>query len=96
MPFDFGDEASNTGESAAVNCLIVKGDAPINIKWALNGEPLINGQNGIIIVKMSARLSSLSIESITDKHRGIFKCIAENAAGRTDNESELKVNGIDD
>lgn len=93
MPFNFGDEATNTGESTAVQCMINKGDAPINIKWVLNSEPLFNGQHGIVIVKMSTRLSSLSIDSITDKHRGIFKCIAENAAGRDEYESELKVNG---
>lgn len=93
MPFTFGEEAANTGDSTAVNCMINKGDAPINIKWVLNSEPLSNGHHGIVIVKMSARLSSLSIDSITDKHRGIFKCIAENVAGRDEYESELKVNG---
>lgn len=94
MPFYFGEDSFNTGDSTAVNCMITKGDAPLNIKWVLNQEPLVNGRYGIIIAKLSQRLSSLSIDSISSKHRGIFKCVAENLAGHDEFESELKVNGI--
>lgn len=93
MPFTFGDEALNVGESTAVNCMITKGDLPINITWTLNGNRLASGTGGITITRMSARLSALTIESIDAEHRGIFKCIAKNAAGSAELESELKANG---
>ena len=93
MPFSFGDEPLNVGESTAVNCMITKGDLPLNITWTLNDQKLMNGQDGISITRISARLSALNIESIDGQHRGIFKCIASNAAGSTALESELKANG---
>lgn len=94
MPFQFGLYASNPGDSTAVNCMITKGDLPLNIKWTLNGQPVVNGENGVQVVKMSSRLSSLSIESLADRHRGIFRCIASNDAGESNYSSELKINGI--
>lgn len=74
-------------------CLLTKGDIPIDIKWSINNRPVINNENGLTVVKMSARLSSLSIESISSKHRGVFKCIATNAAGSSEYSTELMVNG---
>lgn len=93
MPFFFGDEPSNYGESTAVNCMITKGDHPISIQWSLNGEPITNNNDGIVIVKMSTKLSSLSIDSINHKHRGIYKCIASNLAGKSEVSDILNVNG---
>lgn len=93
MPFQFGEESFNTGDSTGVSCLIVKGDLPINIKWTLNGNPLISGEIGITIAKLSAKSSILNIASVEKDHRGIFKCIAENKAGSNEYSSELSVNG---
>jgi len=93
MPFLFGDDSLNPGDSTAVNCMITKGDLPLNIKWTLNGQPIVNGENGFQVTKMSARLSSLSIESLSDRHRGIFRCIVSNNAGEAYYLSELKING---
>lgn len=74
-------------------CLLTKGDVPIDIKWSINNRPVVNNENGMTVLKMSARLSTLSIESITSKHRGVFKCIATNAAGSSEYSTELMVNG---
>lgn len=93
LPFSFGEEALNPGDSTAVNCMITKGDVPLRITWTLNGQPIVNEENGLQVVKMSARLSSLSIESLSDRHRGIFRCIVSNDAGETYYLSELKING---
>lgn len=93
MPFSFGEEALNVGESTAVNCMITKGDLPLNITWTLNDNKLMNGKDGITITRISARLSALTIESIGGEHRGIFRCIVTNAAGSTELESELNANG---
>lgn len=93
MPFSFGDDPLNVGESTAVNCMITKGDLPLNITWTLNDNRLISGRDGITLTRMSARLSALTIESIDGGHRGVFKCIVNNAAGSIAFESELKANG---
>lgn len=74
--------------------MVTKGDLPLDITWSWNGESLRNGENGINIVKMSSRLSSLSIESIHGHHRGSYECIAKNAAGVTNSTTELLVNGL--
>lgn len=92
MHFQF-DDSFNPGDSTAVNCMISKGDVPLNIKWTLNGQPVVNGENGIQVVKMNSRLSSLSIESLSDRHRGTYRCIVSNQAGETSYSSELKING---
>lgn len=93
MPFTFGEESFNTGDSTGVSCMIIKGDLPIQIKWTLNNEPIISGENGITINKLSAKSSVLNIGSVEKEHRGIIKCIAENMAGSDTYASELSVNG---
>ena len=94
MPFTFGDEPSNHGESTAVQCMITKGDLPLTIQWSLNNAPIVDKSDGLIVMRMSPRLSSLSIESLNYKHRGQFTCSATNIAGAAEYTSELIVNGI--
>ncbi|XP_070066218.1 cell adhesion molecule Dscam1 isoform X15 [Drosophila virilis] len=91
-PFSFGDDPVNTGENAGVQCMVQKGDVPITIKWTLNSRPIINGEEGITILKLSPKTSVLNIAAVEQYHRGIFKCIAENVAGSSYTTSELKVN----
>lgn len=95
MPFTFGDEPINTGENAGVQCMIQKGDIPITIKWTLNSRPIINGEEGITIMKLSPKTSVLNIAAVEEFHRGHFKCIAENLAGSAEFSSELNVNGLE-
>lgn len=94
MPFSFGEVASNAGDMAAVQCMLTKGDMPIDITWMHNGDILTSTASGISVVKMSQRLSSLSIESVSGEHRGIYTCIAKNTAGFSNYSAELSVNGI--
>lgn len=92
--FSFGNESLNTGDSAGVSCIIVKGDLPIYITWKHNDSPIPTNNNvGITIVKLSAKTSVLNIASLDGHHRGVFKCIAENSAGVVEYASELHVNG---
>lgn len=93
MPIIFGEEPSNFGDSTAGHCMVFKGDLPLKIQWSLNGHPITNELDGIRIMKMSQKLSSLSIDSISDHHRGTFKCIAINKAGSAEQSAELLVNG---
>lgn len=73
--------------------MVTKGDLPLTIQWSRNGELVLNGKDGIVVVKVSPRVSTLSIESINSLHRGNFMCIAENAAGKSNYTTELRVNG---
>lgn len=93
-PFTFGEDTLNSGDSTGVQCMVVKGDTPINIKWTHGSAPVVSGENGITIIKISSQMSVLSIGSINEKHRGIFKCVVENKAGMAEHSSELHVNGI--
>uniref|UniRef100_A0A1A9V522 Ig-like domain-containing protein n=1 Tax=Glossina austeni TaxID=7395 RepID=A0A1A9V522_GLOAU len=92
IPFAFGEEPVNTGENAGLQCMIQKGDIPINIKWTLNSRPIVNGEEGITLLKLSPKTSILNIANVAQHHRGLFKCIAENKAGSAFHTSELKVN----
>lgn len=93
MPFAFGDEPTNTGDSIGIQCMANKGDLPIEIRWVLNTSPLVSGENGITIVKLNQRTSSLNINSVEGMHRGMFKCLASNKAGTAEYSAELQVIG---
>ena len=92
-PFDFGIEPANTGEVAGIQCIVAKGDLPLDIFWSLNAMPIVTGQNSFTITKMNSRTSALNIEPLDAQHRGTYSCIARNKAGFTEFHSELHVNG---
>lgn len=92
-PFDFGDEASNSGETMGIQCTVIKGDLPINISWALNNQTLTSGDWDVVIGRMSSKSSTLNIDYIAAEHRGIYTCRARNQAGESSYSAELKVNG---
>lgn len=74
--------------------MVLKGDLPISVKWFLNNYPITIADESISIVKTSTRISQLSIESVQAKHRGVYKCVAENKAGIVNFSTELNVNGL--
>lgn len=82
-----------TDDVAAVQCMALKGDLPININWYFNNAPVTTVENNIRVVMTSPRISQLTIESVTAYHRGIYKCVAENKAGQSQFSAELHVNG---
>lgn len=92
-PFDFGEEASNVGEVAMVVCMVTKGDLPLDIFWSLNKEPILSGVNGFKVLRMNARTSTLSVDSLDAIHRGLYNCVARNAAGFVEYHADLRVNG---
>lgn len=92
-PFDFGDEASNSGETMGIQCTVIKGDLPINITWALDGRVLNSGDLEVVIGRMSSKSSTLNIDYIAAEHRGVYTCLARNQAGESSYSAELKVNG---
>ncbi|XP_017467264.1 PREDICTED: Down syndrome cell adhesion molecule-like protein Dscam2 isoform X48 [Rhagoletis zephyria] len=92
MPFSFGDEATNSGDSLGVQCSVTKGDLPINITWTLNNQTLKSSDYDIIIGRMSTKSSTLNIDYIAAEHRGVYACIATNRAGESSYQAELQVN----
>lgn len=74
-------------------CAILKGDLPIEITWALNGEPIRPDRSDINILATTRKNSILSIESVAARHAGEYTCSASNKAGATSHSTILAVNG---
>lgn len=92
-PFDFGEEASNSGDIVMATCLVTKGDLPIKIRWTMNNRP-VNELDGISTMNTNKRANQITIESVQHHHRGEYKCLAENKAGVAEFSAFLNVNGI--
>ncbi|KAJ8982888.1 hypothetical protein NQ317_004318 [Molorchus minor] len=90
LPFDFGEESVNSGESASVMCNIHKGDIPITIKWFHNNRSL-NYRADVRLTKVSNKISALSIDSVQEEHSGDYSCLAENNAGKSVYSAELRI-----
>ncbi|XP_026295718.1 Down syndrome cell adhesion molecule isoform X38 [Apis mellifera] len=92
-PFSIGDEPANWGEAVSAVCTIVKGDLPIELAWALNGEPIsANDRPDITISSTGKRVSLMTIEAVSGSHAGEYTCTASNAAGATSYSATLAVN----
>nr|XP_031842404.1 Down syndrome cell adhesion molecule-like protein Dscam2 isoform X28 [Nomia melanderi] len=91
-PFDIGEGPANWGDTVTATCTVLKGDHPIQIEWALNGEPIARDQYDISIVKTSKRVSVLTIDGVTATHAGEYTCSVSNAAGGTSYTASLAVN----
>ncbi|XP_047530762.1 Down syndrome cell adhesion molecule-like protein Dscam2 isoform X32 [Vanessa atalanta] len=93
LPFDFGDEPANAGDTASVQCVMNKGDLPANFSWSLNGRKISQSNTmGIVIGSMSRKMSILNIDSVNGTHRGQYVCHVENFAGHVNHSSTLEVN----
>ncbi|XP_061930155.1 cell adhesion molecule Dscam2 isoform X7 [Apis cerana] len=91
-PFVITEEPANWGDSISVVCAILKGDLPIEISWALNGEPIGRDRSDINVVATTKKNSILSIESVAARHAGEYTCSASNKAGATSHSAILAVN----
>ncbi|CAH3959324.1 unnamed protein product [Pieris brassicae] len=90
-PFTFGDEPANAGDTVGIQCMVTKGDRPINITWHLNGKPM-NDIPGVTITKIGHKSSSLSIDAVSFIHTGVYTCFASNQAGHANISTDLVVN----
>lgn len=93
MPFDFGEESVNSGDVSSLQCTVFKGDLPVRITWLLNNNT-IEPERGIVISKVSKKVSSLTIDSVGEEHSGTYTCKAHNCAGQFIYSADLHVNGI--
>jgi len=92
-PFDFGDEPSNFGESASVQCLVTSGDFPVSFAWLFNGREINENVYDVSMVKLGKKISALSIDIVRDHHAGNYTCVAVNRATSVNFTAELVVNG---
>ncbi|CAD1475933.1 unnamed protein product, partial [Heterotrigona itama] len=93
VPFVIGEGPANWGDTVTATCTVLKGDHPIQIEWALNGEPISRNHYDISIVNTSKRVSVLTIDAVTARHAGEYTCSVSNAAGGTSYSASLAVNG---
>lgn len=93
MPFVFGEELINAGDTVSAQCTVTKGDLPIKIIWYLNGK-LVDKNSGIFTSNVGKKISTLAIDSVQADHIGEYTCSASNSAGSTNFTTYLKVNGI--
>lgn len=91
-PFVISEKPANWGDTVTATCTMLKGDSPIQIEWALNGEPISHDYSDISIAT-SRRVSLLTIDAVTASHAGEYTCMASNAAGGTSFTATLAVNG---
>lgn len=92
VPFDFGEESINEMDMVSASCTVNKGDVPVDVSWLKNGGRVYTN-DGIVVAKMSQRMSVLSIESVRARHAGNYTCVATNNAGVTKHWAILRVNG---
>ncbi|XP_039751106.1 Down syndrome cell adhesion molecule-like protein Dscam2 isoform X5 [Pararge aegeria] len=90
-PFTFGDEPANAGDTVGLQCMVTKGDVPLNITWYLNGKD-VNKIQGITVTKIGHKSSSVSIDSVSFIHTGSYTCYVRNQAGDANYSTELVVN----
>lgn len=91
-PFDFGEEPSNSGDSASVQCLVTSGDFPLEFKFLFNDRP-VSEIFGISTVKLGKRTYALTIDSVSGKHMGNYSCEVSNVGGVDRYSAALVVNG---
>lgn len=64
----------------------------MEIVWMHNNK-VIQTNEGISLLRVHKKLSTLSIESVQAKHVGEYTCIVNNSAGRAKHTTYLQVNG---
>lgn len=92
LALSFGEDGVNAGDTVAVQCTVVKGDAPITMQWLFDGKELQAG-DGIVITKAGQRVNMLSVEAVQARHSGEYTCTASNPAGADTQTAVLNVQG---
>ncbi|XP_046406550.1 Down syndrome cell adhesion molecule-like protein Dscam2 isoform X2 [Ischnura elegans] len=89
-PFHF--QELTEGARVQVQCIVQRGDLPLNITWMKNYEPLVTDHNNHIhITDFNTYSSILTIGSVSLYHRGNYTCLARNPARSVSHTSQLKI-----
>ena len=92
VPFDFGGESVNEGESVMIMCNIRRGDKPYVVTWHLKGD-IISSDPDLTTTMLGTQASLLTINNVGFRHSGSYTCRAENYAGVSTYSAQLRVNG---
>ncbi|MEQ2173687.1 hypothetical protein GOODEAATRI_000003 [Goodea atripinnis] len=71
---------------------VVKGSAPISIKWMKDSKLLIDDDSSVTTT-FESNVPCISFASVEKKHGGKYTCIAENEAGQQKCEAVLTIQG---
>lgn len=93
LPFSFGEEPLNAGETASIQCIVTKGDNPLNITWFFNGKRIDDSLFGVTTTRSNKKIGTLIIDSVQEAHFGNYTCVAENFAAFANYTTDLTVNG---
>lgn len=77
----------------SVQCVVTKGDSPLEISWTFDGRPIQSYHSDVIVSDSTKRVKQLTIESVAARHAGEYTCVASNVAGSTSHSATLDVNG---
>jgi len=92
-PISFGEAPVNAGDLVSVQCVVTKGDFPLEITWTFDGRPIQSYHGDVIVSDTGKRVKQLTIESVAARHAGEYTCVASNAAGSVSHSAILDVNG---
>lgn len=91
----------NAGERLALQCAVVKGGLPLAVTWLKDGQviPVASASNHNSVAATLVRLvndftASLTVESLSGHHAGLYVCRATNEAGRAQVAVHVVVQGI--
>ncbi|KAK7068699.1 hypothetical protein SK128_024055 [Halocaridina rubra] len=90
VPFDFGGMDLFEGGIATATCVVSQGVLPMTITWTFNSG-FLQSDDTRKIHSFGGRMSILTIEPLSDFHRGLYGCSASNRAGHDKIEAELIV-----
>ncbi|XP_040858575.1 myosin light chain kinase, smooth muscle isoform X1 [Ochotona curzoniae] len=76
------------GEKLLLQCQVFS-EPPATITWTLNGKTLKTTK--FIILSQEGSLCSVSIEKALPEDRGLYKCVAKNAAGQVECSCQVTV-----
>lgn len=90
----------NAGERLALQCAVVKGGLPLAVTWLKDGQIIpTTSSSHHVVSSTNVRLvndftASLTVESLTGHHAGLYVCRATNEAGRAEVAVHVVVQGI--
>lgn len=72
---------------------MIKGSAPITVKWMKDSE-LLRDDDPKIKMRFENNIASISFSSVEIKHGGKYTCLVENEAGQQKCEAVLTIQGL--
>ncbi|XP_065334249.1 cell adhesion molecule Dscam2-like isoform X1 [Cloeon dipterum] len=90
-PFSFRADL-HLGERVGLQCMVSKGDPPLEVSWLKDGRPLV-GSDELVIRHLDEFTSSLAIGALAPRHSGNYTCVARNLVAAAAHSAGLSVNG---